>query len=92
MVDDNTKKSRSRMWKTGVIKIRERERKVDFYFRSQKRKRRYTFVLTPLGLLKTLEEVPGEPERTKTNGVLEISCGNLVSSCGFVVFEFCCSC
>jgi hypothetical protein len=26
MVDDNTKKSRSRMWKTGVTKMRERER------------------------------------------------------------------
>lgn len=80
------------MWKTGVTKIREREKSRFLFQIPKKRKRRYTFVLTPLGLLKTLDEVPREPERTKTNGVLEISCGNLVSSCGFVVFEFCCSC
>jgi hypothetical protein len=49
MVDDNTKKSRSRMWKTGVIKIRERERKVDFYFRSQKKKKEIYFCPYAIG-------------------------------------------
>jgi len=53
MVDDNTKKSRSRMWKTGVTKMRERERErereVDFYFRSQKKKKEIYFCPYAIG-------------------------------------------
>lgn len=71
--------------------MRRGDKESRFLLQIPKKEKGDTFVLTPLGLLKTLEEVPREPERTKTNGVLEISCGNLVS-CGFVVFEFCCSC